>query len=221
MALPTIQGVVRAAVTGAVAGGGKWVNVWHARYAGGASIPGTAEIDLLHPHLVRIYTGTAYGAGLSWLNSCPTSTTITGIDYTILDNTSLGYSKTASGAGLQGGSSLPGEVAHVLTLRTAVRGRRYRGRVFLPTAGTTATVLQANGNLTTTSATGIEEQVKGAMAALTAVQWKLGVASYGKSLINDPNDPHDKIPVTWAPFFTELAVPTMNLVADVIRRRKS
>lgn len=221
MALPVIPGVVRAAVSGVVSGGGKWVNVWHWQYADGASSPGPIEIDILHPILSRIYSGTAYGAGTPWISYCPSGTQMQQIDYTVLNGTSLGYSKTASGTGAASPPALPAEVAACLSLKTDIRGRRYRGRVYLPAPVGTAVVLQPTGLLQTAVTVGIVAQVTGAVAAAASSLWKPVVASYGKSLIKDPNDKYDKIEVSWAPFATVITSWSMNPAMDVQRGRKA
>lgn len=220
MALPVIQGVVRCAVVGTTHGGGPWVNVWHWEYALGASTPGKTEIDALHPVFFRFYSGTAYGTGLPWLNACSASTTIQRIDYTILNGTALGYTKTASASGTGGASTMPAECAAVLTLRTDVRGRRYRGRIYLPAPISASSSLAADGTIATTTVNAALNQAAGMVTAAAAVQWRPVVASYGKSLVNDPSDPHDKIPVTWTPFATPITSFTMDNRFDVQRRRK-
>lgn len=77
-----------------------------------------------------------------------------------------------------------------------------------------------NGNWSSTLTTFIVNQYLGMMGALTPKQWAPVVASYGKSLINDPSDPHDKIEVSWTPYATNIVTPTIDAKPDVQRRRK-
>jgi len=221
MPLPIIGGVVRAACIGVVQGGGPWVNVQHWMYADGASSPGTTEITALHALLTRLYYGTAFGAGAPWFNACASGTSMSRVDYTVLNGTSLGLTLAAVGNGSGGATTTPAEVAAVLTLRTNTRGRRYRGRIYLPAPGSSATNITSDGKLSATILTAVVTQAQGLRTAAAAIQWKPVVASYGKSLINDPADPHDKIEVTWTPFATEVTTYTLDAVLDVQRRRKS
>jgi len=109
-------------------------------------------------------------------------------------------------------NALPAEVAHVLSLRTAYRGRRYRGRLYLPamTTGTT----DVNGNLTGAKITSILAQWNAMVAELAPKQWSIVVASYGKSVHSNGTI------TTWTPFATDITSATMDSKPDVQRRRK-
>jgi len=222
--LPNIPGAVRCVVSGLTPSGRKWANIHHMRYAGGASSPGTTEIDNMDVELFRFYSGTVYAGGATVLSSCSTTVTITQIDYTVLDGAALAYSKPHAAAGSGGTSNLPSEVSAALTLRTTTRGRRYRGRIYLPPFGPSS--IDAAGNWTSALRTGLIAQYNGMMAALTPKQWKPVVASYGYSWIDDPSDVippsghSPKILATWAPFATDINSVTMDAKPDVQRRRK-
>jgi hypothetical protein len=222
--LPTIPGTVRCSIGGLTATGRRWANILHFRYAGGASSPGTTEIDNLDVDLFKFYSGTAYTTGLPWLSRCATSTSITQIDYTVLDGAALAYSKPHSAAGSSGTTPLPGEVAACLTLRTTTRGRRYRGRIYLPAPS--AALIDSSGYWTGALRTGTIQQWTDMAAALNAKQWRPVVASYGYSWIDDPSDLQPpsghspKILSTWTPFCTEVNSVTMDQKPDVQRRRK-
>lgn len=222
--LPSIAGTVRCVVSGLTPSGRKWANIHHMRYAGGASSPGTTEIDNMDVELFKLYSGTAYAGGGAVLNVCPATTTVTQIDYTVLDGAALAYSKPHTASGIGAGNSLPPEVSAVLTLRTTTRGRRYRGRVYLPpfVVGNT----DATGSWTSTVRNALIAQYQGMMGALGPKQWKPVVASYGYSWIDDPNDVQPpsghspKILSTWGPFATDINAVTMDAKPDVQRRRK-
>lgn len=219
MALPNIAGTVRCSLQGKAASGEDWVNVYHCRYAAGASSPGTTEIQALHAKLVRIYTGTAYASGAPWLSVCHPTVTLTKGVYYPLDGTTNVIELSASGVGSGGGNSLPSEVAFAVTIRTAVRGRRTRGRVFMvaPTVNATG----ANGNLSSATQAFIDNQFEGLITDLGTIQWKLGVASYGESWLKNKTDPHGAMThSTWTPFFTEATSTSVDVLADVQRRRK-
>lgn len=210
MALPVIGGVARCAVKGLTALGTTWVNVHHMQYALGASSPGPTEINALDPLLARLYTGTSFTGGANWFNYCGTGTQLVEIDYTVLDGAALGIT-IPHPVTLSAGAPLPAEVAHVLTLITGHRGRRYRGRVYLPAVQSSN--IDVKGNLTTTVQTAIQTQYMGMLAAMGAIQWTPVVASYGHGTIH-------KVPTTWTPFATPITSVRMDLQPDVQRRRK-
>lgn len=222
--LPTIAGVVRCAVSGLTPSGRKWTNVHHMRYAAGASSPGTTEIDNMDVELFRLYSGTAYAGGAAIFVMCPTTVSMTQIDYTVLDGAALAYSKVHNVAATGTGNSQPSEVAAVLTLRTTQRGRRYRGRLYLPPFN--AAQVDATGNWTATTRNNCTGQYMGMLGALAPKQWVPVVASYGHSWIDDPNDVippsghSPKIESTWTPFATNINSVTMDQKPDVQRRRK-
>jgi hypothetical protein len=204
MPLPVIAGTVRCAVQGTMPNGQAWVNVWHARYSTGASSPGAADITNLDNLLLRIYSGTAFTTGTPWLTLCYSGVKMTQINYTPLDGTSLSTQIVHTPAGTGGTTSLPPEVAHVLTLRTAQRGRSHRGRIYMPAMAQSN--IAAAGDVSPSFVTNFLTQLTGVMGALgngiTAPFWELGVASYKNS------------------YFTPLANPTMDLHPDVQRRRR-
>lgn len=205
MPLPVIPGTVRCAVTGTVPSGQAFTNVWHARYAGGASTAGSSDIVNLDTLLSRMYSGTAFTSGSAWLPACTSGVTVNGITYTPLNATAIPTVIAKAFAGTATGNSSPSEVAMVLTLRTAVRGRSYRGRIYLPCPAVSQ--LQTNGNLGAASAALIVAQLAGVMAALggasVAPFWEIGVASYKLS------------------HFEPLSAGTMNVIPDVQKRRKA
>jgi len=211
MALPTIPGAVRASAAGDCLGGGRWSNTWHFRRADSAS-PSPAEIAALHVELLAFY------AGLFSTLYC-TGTRLEKVDYTPLDGTSGAFSLPGGidGADLAG-NQLPPEVAACITIRTADRGRRARGRIFLPPMSKGQVL---SGRLSST-ATGIIMTASAAlMAAATISGWQLGVASYGKSVKLDKTvHPTRVVETTWSPFFTPATVVTMDDLLDVQRSRK-
>lgn len=222
--LPTIPGAVRCVVSGLTASGRKWANIHHMVYALGASSPGTIEIDNMDVELLRFYTGTAYSGGGAYLTFCTPNITLVQIDYTVLNATALAYSRPHAAAGTGVANNCPAEVSACLTLRTTTRGRRYRGRLYLPSPNLTQ--LQTNGNWTSAFTNNVIGQYGGMMTALAAKQWAPAVASYGYSWIDDPSDVippsghSPKILSTWAPFATAINSVTMDGKPDVQRRRK-
>lgn len=213
MPLPVINGTVRVSVQGLAPSGQKWVNNWHFRYTGGASNPGSIDINNLDAILLRIYSGTAYGAGTPWFTLCTSAVSMQQITYTPLDGTSIPTLITHTPAGSAAGNTSPSEVAVVATIRTLVRGKRNRGRIYLPCPASVN--IGSTGTFASTAITSFLVQVQGAITALggpsVAPFWELGVASYATSGPHPPYSPH----------FTPVSAVTMDGVCDVQRRRKS
>lgn len=79
----------------------------------------------------------------------------------------------------------------------------------------------ANGNLSSATQAFIDNQFEGLITDLGTIQWKLGVASYGESWLKNKTDPHGAMThSTWTPFFTEATSTSVDVLADVQRRRK-
>lgn len=219
MPLPTIDKVQRCSVRGTNVNGTSWVNVVHMRWLGTGQGTSQNEVDALHAILVRLWSGAAFGTGAPWLSHCKSGTLLNDITYYPLDGTGLGIIKVVNAAATGGtGAQLPPQTAAVLTLNTAFRGRRYRGRIYFPTP--LAANCDTNGNWTQALMDSTIAQWTGMQAALPGASWEPVVASYGKSWINDPNDPHDKILSQWTPFATKIDNATMDGKPDVQRRRK-
>lgn len=213
MALPNIAGTVRATFRGTNVAGQQWANVMHLRYALGASNPGPTEIAAMDTKLLRLYTGTAYAGGAAWFTLCSSDTKLIDATYYVLNGTSSPQviSHIASGTAAASTNQAQ-EIAHVLTVRTGVRGRRYRGRIYLP-AVSTANMVGAQGTMTAAAVTSTVNQATGLLADLASIQWEFGVASYGQGSVHGT-------PTTWTPFFTPATLFTMDAVPDVQRRRK-
>jgi hypothetical protein len=196
--------------------GSAWTNVLHFRFNDGLA-PSVADITNLDASLIRFYSGGSYGTGTAWLSFCNTAVSLADITYYILDGTSPAQIITHNVNGtVSAVDSLPSEVAAVLTLRTNVRGRRYRGRVFLPAP--VKNNIGANGNFIASQATQCYAQWDGMVTALAPQHWKPVIASYGYSLLKSG------AVSTWAPFATDLASPpasrSMDAKPDVQRGRK-
>lgn len=127
MPLPVIADVIRVAVEGRATNNHQWANILHFRKSGALSFP--AAIAVLDPALLSQYTVNS-GAGLAWKNAAPTTATLTQFVYTPLDGVSASTVITHAVAGVSGGDPLPASVCLVATLRTALRGRAHRGRVY-------------------------------------------------------------------------------------------
>lgn len=214
MSLPTIAGTVRVAVRGHTAYGTRWVNVLHLKRISGS--PSTADFPAIVTLLNQLYGGATFGGGgAALLSACNASTGVDDYTFTSLDSSLASAVLSASAAGTGAASSLPAEVAEVITLRTNTRGRRYRGRIFLPPM--TATNIVANGTLATSLATSLPAQCGGFQTAIGALgtPYTWGVASYGRS-VNRAG-----VVTTWTPMFNTINSWSFDLIADVQRRRKS
>jgi hypothetical protein len=198
MVLPVLPGVVRATVAGQIEGGGRWSNTWHFRRVD-LGDPDLVSITALHVVLTAFYTaelvsrtsgGTTYEAG----------------EYTPLDGTSGAFSLPMGLTGSVGAVTLPPECAEVLTIRTALRGRQNRGRIFLPAVIQSAT--DGSGKLTTSTRDAIVAGAVALQAAALVIGWSNGVGSYGP--YKSGGTPH----------FTDVSSYSMDLLFDVQRSRK-
>lgn len=207
--LPTIANTYRVTVQGTQANSGVFANVMHVRWKGAGS-PSPSDITTLDTSLIRLWAGTDYSSGHPWLYYCPAGTHLVQATYLPLNGTGLAYTVAHANAGAGAGNMLPAECAPVLTLRTDYRGRRYRGRMFLPAPVVSAT--SSDGTLTASLITAIIAQWNGMVTAIVA-NWEPVVASYGHSMTKAG-------PVSWSPFATPVTSATMDVFVDVQRRRK-
>lgn len=127
--LPIITNVIRCAVEGHLSNGKNWANVMHFRKATATSF--VAAITTLDPLVVALYDSTFTG-GFNLKGTWRTSQGIDQIVYTPLDGTSASTIIAHSIAGLETNDALPQQTSQVVTWYTALRGRRHRGRTFLP-----------------------------------------------------------------------------------------
>ena len=206
MALPVIPGVLRVSATGLCAGGGHWSNTWHAR---NDSLLGWTEsgVQAFHDIFKQLYIGPALGGGFSILQQCNTGTTLIQIAYTPLDGTSNAYVHATTSAGTESVASLPAEVSFVITIRTALRGRQNRGRIYCPPFSTSHTA--SDGHLVASTATVVLAHLNAVEAALETGGAHLGVGSYGPYIGSG------------SPHFTPVQRFSMDNVADVQRHRKA
>lgn len=175
MALPVIPLTVRAAVRGLNTVGRPWVNVWHFRKTSG-SVDATA-LAALDAELFKLYVGSAYaGAGNQPIKQYwPAGCVVQDATYTPLDGSAASTLVSWTGAGADAGGHLPPECAVVLSLRTGFRGRRFRGRIYLPVG----TQSQANSGLVIAAyRSGVPGNYTAFRTALTAANWEHVVASY-------------------------------------------
>jgi len=212
MPLPVLPGVVRASVGGPIAGGSRWSNTWHFRRLS-LSDPTAAQIAQLHTDLMNFYGGTI-------MTQTAPGTSLADGQYTPLDGSSGAYVLPAGIVGTGGADALPAEVAEVMTLRTAQRGRRHRGRIFLPALA--ENVSDGNGLLAASMIGNLASGMGALIAALATNGWELGVASYGVSRkVNYTTTPKTYVVSTWTPEFTPVTSVTYDNHFDVIRNRKN
>jgi hypothetical protein len=127
MPLPVIADVIRVSVEGHCANQHQWANVIHYRKSG--AITFAAAIAILDPILLNLYTVNS-GAGQAWRGMAPPAAGLERMEYTPLDGTTATTVIQHVSAGGSAFQELPASVCLVTTLRTARRGRSYRGRVY-------------------------------------------------------------------------------------------
>jgi len=206
MPLPVITDTIRCSVEGLLPNGEKWANILHARKSGVLTYVGA--IAILEAHLPQFWTNHVAGSP-AWGYYASTSASVQRVRYTPLD----GSTPTTVAAHVQAGAAatdpLPGQVALALTLYTAVRGRRYRGRFFM--GGFVEGENDATGHALASMLTDLTAQFQAVITGLVGTGVSLVVASYGK--------PDRLNPTGWSPFATDVSAFTINNKWDTIRRR--
>jgi len=167
--LPTIDNVARVAFNWLGAGQSA-VNVMHFR--GPSPVIDTADLAAkLDANFVS-----------GMLDPISSAATVDTVDVTPLDGSSASatYAMTSwDGAG--GGEFVPG-LSVVISLQTALRGRSYRGRIFLPF---TAEGAQNDGGISSAQASSVNGDWGTFIAAMAADSWQMVVASYKLATAED------------------------------------
>lgn len=143
-------------------------------------------------------------------NHTGTTTAVSKISVTPLDGSSATYELAVTGAKWAGPTAAAEVIpagAAVITLRTANRGRRYRGRVFLPFVQENNI---ANGVIASSVVTALQTAWENFRAAMSTASTVLVVASYGVG-------PHG----SWSPFATDVTSCTAQSIEGTVRRRQS
>lgn len=180
MPLPVITDTMRVAIRGVASNGHHWANVLHYRKTGALSF--TGAIAILDPILVD-HLSTNNGTGSGWNALAPTTAAVQDIVYTPLDGSSASTIITHAIAGANGAEALPASMCTVVSLRTALRGRSYRGRVYCGPHVESAN--SATGALVASVITAEAGQWTAHIAALVASGVSLVVASYLHSTAQD------------------------------------
>jgi hypothetical protein len=207
--LPTINGIHRVAFSWRASASGPYAaNVMHFYNA-------SMDPDGLKTALDANVT-TAMWAG------CNNNVTCYQLTITPLDGTSATRLYTVSGSKWTGTGTASGiepAASVVVSLKTANRGRRYRGRVYLPFPDE---ALVGDGSLTaaTTTAQAAWDAFRTAMATAS---FPLHIASYGRSYhkTGGKGQPIVLTPVSWTAFSTAVTSITVEKVLGTQRRRQT
>lgn len=207
--LPIIDGAHRVAFSWRIGSSGPTAaNVMHFH---GASV----DPDGLHTALVANIT-----AGM-WLTTF-SGASIYQMTITPLDGAAATKVYAASGGNMTGQASGPDyipAVASVISLRTNLRGRRNRGRIFLPFV---SEAVASNGAYTL-PVTAWQTTWNTFMAAMNTSLWPLHVASYGHSLhrTKTPGGGYTLTPVSWPPTSNAVTQLVVESTFGTMRRRQS
>jgi hypothetical protein len=207
--LPTISGIHRVAFS------------WR------ASASGPYAANVMHFHSASVDPDglkTALDANVStamWL-AVATTTVCYQLTITPLDGSSATrlYAVTGSKwAGNNVSSSIIPASSVVVSLKTAQRGRRYRGRLYIPFA--IEEVVQ--GGSVTGSVSAAQAAWDAFRTAMATASYPIHVASYGRSLVKTGGHggPITYTPVSWSPFSTPVTSTTVEQVLGTQRRRQS
>jgi hypothetical protein len=209
VALPVIAGIHRVAFQWRAAATGPFaVNVMH--FYNPASDPDGLKTALDTNVTANMWVGAS------------TATVIYQIAITPLDGTSATRLYTVTGT-KWAGPSTPGDMipaaSIVVSLKTLERGRRRRGRIYLPFP---IEGLCSNG-VYTASLTTNQAAWDTFRSAMKTANWPLHVVSYGHSLhrTKTPGGGYALTPVTWTPDSRECVSSTVESTLGTIRRRQS
>jgi hypothetical protein len=180
MPLPVIADVIRVGADFVCPNGHKAANILHFRKTGALSFP--AAIALLDPKVLGLYT-TALGGGIPWTQNVPSPGALQPFTYTPLDGSSATTVISHSNAGGSAAEALPASTALVVTLRTATRGRSFRGRVYWGPWNEAAN--GPGGVPTAANVTGAAAQWAGFVTSLVGTGLSLVVASYKLATATD------------------------------------
>lgn len=178
MPLPVITNTHRNSVEGLLSNGAHWANIIHTRWTGGG-VPTTAQRQAMVDTVASAWRTDLGGANTRILYRMKTTTSLTQIRSTPLDGVTATLVSPYNNAGVEATDALPPGTAFVLTLRTALRGRSYRGRVYL--GGFCENIHDPGGICNAGSAAIFIAQMEAVRVALIAITWELVVASYKHS----------------------------------------
>lgn len=128
MPLPVIANTIRCSAEGLMPNGHVWANVFHLRKTN--ILTYAAAIAAADPVIAAFWTNHTVGSP-GWGYYAATTASVQQIRYLPLDGTSAETLVAHVQAGAAAADPLPENVALVVTLRTVLRGRSYRGRMYL------------------------------------------------------------------------------------------
>lgn len=202
--LPVISGVFRCALNWAHSSGQLATNVIHVFKVGATPTQVCVAIDAAVT--TEMWFNVSSLAHVTEIVCTPLDGTTATLHYPVTGSKWVG---NASSADME-----PGPAA-VISLRTAQRGRRYRGRLYLPFQGELAS---ANGVIST--ATTVSQGAWTTfLAAMKSGTYPVHVASYGYSLLINTRA-HTITESIWTPFSTEVATALVESTFGTQRRRQ-
>lgn len=129
MPLPVIANTIRASVYGTCEGGVGMSNTFHIVKDNAASYA-NAMADCAAT-IAQMYSAAGFGGtNFGWAHYANSGSKINQIVQTPLDGTTPSRSDSVAISGTGATDALPAQTALLITLRTAIRGRSFRGRVF-------------------------------------------------------------------------------------------
>jgi hypothetical protein len=210
MNLPIITNVHRNSYEGILENGTHWANVVHTRLVAGG--PATvAQRQAMLTVLQHLFDLDQAGAGSRYFGSISNGTSLTFIRSTPLDGVTASIVSAVNANGVNTNDPLPGGAALCITFRTALRGRRNRGRFYI--AGLTVAFNTTGGQPNSSFVSTAVNQMEATRVALLALvpSWELVVASYG--------GPSGTPPVSWTPYATSVSSVSADSLWDSQRRR--
>lgn len=173
--------------------------IWHCKHS---AFPALADLNNLATHF-----GTTYWN--SFLTSCGTNIALVRVLATDLSSPSApqgSYVPAAPVAGTGAGGSVPLNVCWNFTKLTALRGRNYRGRLYMPGLLQSIVTAPGQGNLSTLG--GIAAVILNRVTTMMIANWAAGVLS--QFILGGPRP---------SGVFTPLTAVSTNDAIDSQRRR--
>jgi hypothetical protein len=188
---------------------------------------GATAVNVMHFHGASVDpTGlnTAINAAVTtamW-GGLGTDSSVVQLTITPLDGTSATQIFTQSGskwAGANGPGDYVPAVAGVISLRTAKRGPRYRGRIYIPFLQESV----ISGGRISASLTAAQAAWDAFRAAMNTASWPMHIATYGHSLhrTKTPGGGYVLTPVTWTADSTVVTAAVYEAALGTQRRRQT
>lgn len=213
MPLPLIADTARAVAEWTLPNGRQGANIWHIRKT--SALTWSVAADTFASAMTTWINVAAPGATTALKTHLSNGCRFERLRFTVLDGVTASFTRTIGISGVDASAPLPVNVALVITLRTALRGRRNRGRIYI--AGFAEDQNAAGGVPVAGIPNNFALATRNLISSLGGSGVSVVVASYGVSM------PTVKRPtkLTWTPYATDVTTADCDTRWDTQRRRLS